>query len=50
MTGFLKKLPLFPISLGSGNLDFLIEITASEIFFKLGFVILLELNSVSIAP
>ena len=36
ITGFLKKLPLFPICFGSGNFDFLIVITASEISLMVG--------------
>ena len=37
--GFLKKLPQFPITLGSGSLLCLICFTKSEIFFIVGFEI-----------
>ena len=50
ITGFLKKLPLLPISFGSGNLDCLIAITASETSLIDGFFMFLEANSFSIAP
>ena len=36
MTGFLKKLPQFPIFLGLGNLEDLISITACAILCMLG--------------
>ena len=48
-TGFLKKLPQFPIFFGSGNFDFLIEITASEIFLIVGEFILFFIISFSIS-
>ena len=50
MMGFLKKLPLFPKTLGSGSLLCLIDITALETSLIVGVLIPIFSSSVSIAP